>query len=151
MIFGFRYQPTSPAEHIKNISEVDHNRLIDISLMKLSNLQCIGKSRTEKQILFVLEVLQLSLYKKSLKYNGQGMVEFVVVFVFTFHNNLMFIVSVADLVFYFEQEIYSAIVRNNVERLPRLWIDLPGGLEKAKGIKSDKLPFRIKASFTKKK
>lgn len=64
---------------------------------------------------------------------------------------VLFLVSVADLVFYFEQEIYSAIMRSNVDRLPRLWIDLPGGLEKAKGIKSDNLPFRIKASFTKKK
>jgi hypothetical protein len=61
-------------------------------------------------------------------------------------------VSVADLIYYFEQEIYSAITRSNVDRLPRLWIDLPGGMEKAKGSKfDDKLPFRIKASFTKKK
>ena len=62
-----------------------------------------------------------------------------------------FLVSVADLIFYFEQEIYSAMMRSNVDRLPRLWIDLPGGMEKAKDIKSERLPFRIKASFGKKK
>lgn len=62
-----------------------------------------------------------------------------------------YLVSVADLVFFFEQEIYSAMMRSNVNRLPRLWIDLPGGMEKAKEIQSKSLPFRIKASFGKKK
>lgn len=61
--------------------------------------------------------------------------------------------SVADLVFYFEQEIFASMTRSCVDRLPRLWIDLPGGIEKAKKekLKSEKLPFRIKASFSKKK
>ena len=62
-----------------------------------------------------------------------------------------YLVSVADLVYYFEQEIYNAMTRNSIDRLPRLWIDLSGGLEKAKVTKLEKLPFRIKASFSKKK
>lgn len=72
MIFGFRYGNNSTQNPLKDSNEVDHDRLVDISLLKLSHLQSIGKARTEKQILFVLEVLQLALYKKSLKYNGNG-------------------------------------------------------------------------------
>lgn len=147
MIFSFRSSTVRPQETAKAANDVDHDRLIEVSLMKLSNLQCMGRTRTERQILFVLEVLQHALFTKSLKKNGKSK-KYT-----NSHNssNVLFVVSVADLVYFFEQEIYSAIMRSNVDRLPRLWIDLPGGLENAKNIKSETLPFRIKASFTKKK
>lgn len=147
MIFGFRSSSIRPNETQQVSSDaIDFDRLIDISLMKLSFLQCMGKMRTERQIVFVLQVLQQSLYHKSLKTLGEGKYR---PSWFSFIN--IIIVSVADLIYYFEQEIYSGMMRCNVDRLPKLWIDLPGGLEKAKETKPENLPFRIKASFTKRK
>ena len=72
MIFSFRSSSIRPQEISKAANEIDHDRLIDVSLMKLSNLQCMGRNRTEKQILFVLEVLQCALFTKSIKKNGQS-------------------------------------------------------------------------------
>lgn len=72
MIFSFRSSSIRPQEISKTPNEIDHDRLIDVSLMKLSNLQCMGRNRAEKQILFVLEVLQRALLTKSLKKNGQS-------------------------------------------------------------------------------
>ena len=146
MIFSFRSSSSKHQEITKTANEIDHNRLIDVSLVKLSNLQCMGKSRTEKQVLFVLEVLQHALFSKALRENGKGNHKLL-----GLRYSNLFVVSVADLVYFFEQEIYSAMLRSNVDRLPRLWIDLPGGLEKAKNATSEILPFRIKASFSKKK
>jgi hypothetical protein len=70
MIFGFRSAAVAP--QISNISSVDHGRLIDVSLMKLSRLQSMGKSRTERQIVFVLDVLQRALYMKAKEDCGDG-------------------------------------------------------------------------------
>lgn len=75
MIFGFGFRSASVQTHAvmkTTESEVDHDRLIDVSLLKLSNLQCMGKIRTERQILFVLEVLERALFSKSLKINGDN-------------------------------------------------------------------------------
>lgn len=147
MIFSFQSSVRNQ-ELIKDPDSVDHDRLIDISLVKLSSLHGMGKLRTEKHILFVLEVLQRALYSKSIDTNGESKECYIQR---TYANLIYSLVSVADLVFFFEQEIYSAMMRSNVDRLPRLWIDLPGGMEKAKEIQSKSLPFRIKASFGKKK
>ena len=56
-------------------SELDYQRLIDVSLVKLSALQRMGTARTERQILLVMEVLQRSLYSKSLQDYGQRKLE----------------------------------------------------------------------------
>lgn len=72
MIFSFRSSSIRPQEESKKANEIDHDRLIDVSLLKLSNLQCMGRNRTERQSLFVLEVLQGALFTKSLKKNGQS-------------------------------------------------------------------------------
>lgn len=147
MIFSFQSSARNQ-EIVKDPNSVDHDRLIDISLVKLSSLHGMGKRRTEKHILFVLEVLQRALYSKSIDTNGESKEFYAKI---AYSNHLIYLlVSVADLVFFFEQEIYSAMMRSNVNRLPRLWIDLPGGMEKAKEIQSKSLPFRIKASFGKK-
>ena len=71
MFFSFQ-SPFRNQETLKDSNSVDHDRLIDISLMKLSNLHSMGKRRTEKHILFVLEVLQRALYSKSIYINGEG-------------------------------------------------------------------------------
>lgn len=71
MIFSFQ-SPFRAQEIIKESNAVDHDRLIDISLIKLSNLHSMGKRRTEKHILFVLEVLQRALFSKSLSINGDS-------------------------------------------------------------------------------
>lgn len=71
MIFSFQ-SPFRAQEIIKESNAVDHDRLIDISLTKLSNLHSMGKRRTEKHILFVLEVLQRALFSKSLSINGDS-------------------------------------------------------------------------------
>lgn len=80
MIFSFRSVSIRPQEISKMTNEIDHDRLIDVSLMKLSNLQCMGKNRTERQILFVLEVLQRALFKKSLKKHGDSNLIYMITF-----------------------------------------------------------------------
>ncbi len=80
MIFSFRSASIKPQETTKTTNDIDHDRLIDVSLMKLSNLQCMGKNRTERQILFVLEVLQRALYKKSLKKHGDSKLASLITF-----------------------------------------------------------------------
>ena len=71
MIFGFK-SSVRTQDLAKDTNSVDHDRLIDISLVKLSNLHGMGKQRTEKHIIFVLEVLQRALYSKSLITNGES-------------------------------------------------------------------------------
>ena len=72
MIFSFRSSSIKPQEPLNTLNDLDHNRLIDISLIKLQKLQLSGKNRSEKQIIFVLEVLQNSLFTKSLKDEGNS-------------------------------------------------------------------------------
>lgn len=71
MIFSFKNSIRNQ-EIVKDPNSVDHDRLIDISLVKLSSLHGMGKRRAEKHILFVLEVLQRALYSKSIDTNGES-------------------------------------------------------------------------------
>lgn len=71
MIFGFQSSFRSQ-EIVNNANHIDHDRLIEVSLMKLSSLHGMGKRRTEKNIIFVLDVLERALYSKSLIYNRES-------------------------------------------------------------------------------
>ena len=72
MIFGFRTSTVTPQISNANTQEIDHGRLIDVSLRKLSHLQSLGKNRTERQLIFVLDVLQQALYMKAQKDYGES-------------------------------------------------------------------------------
>ena len=64
------------------------------------------------------------------------------------------IVSVSDLIYNFEMEIMKGMDRSGVEKLPRLWIDLPTSVGRkmmVSAASSQGLPFRIKAAFSKRK
>ncbi len=74
MIFSFKKNKvasTKTAFSANVTNDLDYSKLIDVSLMKLSRLQEMGKARTERQILLVMDVLQWSLYYKSLNDYGQ--------------------------------------------------------------------------------
>ena len=73
MIFSFQSSIVK-SQHDAKDAAIDYSHLIDISLIKLNNLQSMGKSRSEQHILFVLDVLQQALFLKSINDHGESTV-----------------------------------------------------------------------------
>lgn len=79
MIFSFKKKNSSSNNKVATSipakkppqPDFDYERLIDASLIKLSALQRMGTARSERHILLAMEVLQRSLYSKSLYDYGQ--------------------------------------------------------------------------------
>lgn len=72
MIFGFKSPLLNfKSKKVQENGDIDHTRVIDISLQKLSRLQLMGKLRSERQIVMVLDILQWALYTKSVKDYGK--------------------------------------------------------------------------------
>lgn len=71
MIFSFQSSINKSQDDVKE-GAIDYSHLIDISLIKLNNLQSMGKSRSEQHILFVLDVLQQALFLKSINDHGES-------------------------------------------------------------------------------
>lgn len=71
MIFSFQSSINKSQDDFKE-GAIDYSHLIDISLIKLNNLQSMGKSRSEQHILFVLDVLQQALFLKSINDHGES-------------------------------------------------------------------------------
>ena len=139
-----KFTQTAPAE--------DLNEYIDISLLKLSAMLNQGPGRSERQIVFVLEVLQRALTAKiDQKHDNRKQSEVVEKRLLT---NSIFVVRVHEKVYLFEQEIYESMERKNIFKLPRLWVDIleDDGAGAHDGTACENINnYRIKASFTKRK